>query len=258
MMVAITKITNLTLKADLAAGELTKFSSPTAYAETISGEAAVPDTWKVSHNIQVTWSEGQKVVVRAVGGTYRKEGSKASISGLLDVSKYSFGIHGKLSIGPKAKPDAVSLSVRVGNIPSVQNKKADLIIDFSDTVDGGDPSSIKLNELVAWLKDKSGDEDADVVFPEADGADGAQPKNFEIVFKKFYYNITQNTFDFDVESKDKDDEGKASEIVFGNFTIKKVGFRVTNVAAAFEEANTEEAKVRTLPAAIKKKQLDAI
>jgi hypothetical protein len=254
MMVAITKITNLTLKVDLDAGELTKFSSPTAYAETISGEAAVPDTWKVSHNIQVIWSEGQKAVVRAVGGTCTKEGSKTTISGLLDVSKYSFGVHGKLSIGPKTNPDAVSLSVRVGNIPSVQNKKADWIIDFSDTVDGGDPSSIKLIELIEWVKDKSGDADADVVFPETEGAGAAsQPKNFEIVFKKFYYNITQNTFDFDVESKDKDGEGKPSEIVFGNFTIKKVGFRVTNVAAAYEETNAEEAKVRTLPAAIKKK-----
>jgi len=255
MAVTITKIRNLTLKVDLATNELTKFSSPTVYAETISGEATVPDTWKVTHNIQVTWSEGQKVVTRAVGGTCTKEGAKATISGLLDVSKYSFGVHGKLSIGPKTKPDAVSLSVRVGNIPSVQNKKADWIIDFSDTVDGGDPSSIKLNELVAWLKDKSGDEDADVVFPETDEADGAvQPKNFEIVFKKFYYNITQNTFDFDVESKDKDDEGKASEIKFGNFTIKKVGFRVTNAPVPVEEAKAgEEDNVRTLPAANKKK-----
>jgi hypothetical protein len=250
MEVTITTIRNLTLKADLAVAEVAKFSNQTGYSETISGEATIPNNWKTTHNIQVKWGDDKTVVTRAVNGSITKEGTKVSINGLIDVSKYSFGINGKLSIGPKNKPDAVSLSVRVGNIPSAQNKKADWIIDFSDTVDGGDPSTIKLNELVEWIKDKSGDTDVEVEFPKAEEAktDADKPENFEIEFKKFYYNITQNTFDFNVESKD------GNEMRFGAFTIKKVGFRVTNAPLAFEEPKAvEDGKVKTLPVADKKK-----
>jgi len=244
MAVTIKTIRNLTLKDDLAPAEAAKFSNQTAYSETISGEAEIPDTWKPAHNIQVLWSEGNKVVTRAISGTLAKEAKKVTISELVDVSKYSFGINGQLAIGPKTKPEAVLLSVRVGNLPSVQNPKADWIIDFSDNEDGAPGTSIKLNELVDWIKDKSDDADAAVEFPEKEGeAEDKQPKNFEIEFKKFYYNITQNTFDFNVESKD------GNEMTFGKFTIKKVGFRVTNAPLAVK---TEEEGVKILPNAVKK------
>ncbi|OXG04184.1 hypothetical protein BC749_102870 [Flavobacterium araucananum] len=239
MALNIKKIENLSLKAELKSVDISKFSHQTEYSETISIALAVTEAWDPQDNIGVIWEEDGKEVIRAVGGTLEKKGKEATISGLESVSKYSFDVNGQLSIGPKDKPDAVSLSVRVGNIRSAKNPKADTIINFSDTEDGATESSIKLNDLVDWIKDKSGDTEV-VKFPEKDNVDAAkQPKNFEIVFKKFYYNITQKTFDINVQSKED------NEIKFGAFTITKVGFRVTNTPVTFKE----EKKLKVVPTA---------
>ncbi len=47
-------------------------------------------------------------------------------------------------------------------------------------------------------------------------------KDFEIIFNEFHFNMTSKTFKFDVQSK------KDQSITFGNFTLKEVGFLVTN------------------------------
>lgn len=241
MALNIKKIENLSLKAELKSVDISKFSHQTEYSDTISIALAVTEAWDPQDNIGVIWEEDGKEVIRAVGGTLEKKGKEATISGLESVSKYSFDVNGQLSIGPKDKPDAVSLSVRVGNIRSAKNPKADTIINFSDTEDGATESSIKLNDLVDWIKDKSGDTEV-VKFPEKEGLDEKspdQPKNFEIVFKKFYYNITQKTFDINVQSKEN------NEIKFGAFKITKVGFRVTNTPVTFKE----DKKLKVVPTA---------
>lgn len=217
MALKITEIKNLTTSAIVAEADLTNFSFEGTSTDTITIKGDIPE-WNSTDNIQVTWTDGVKAGGRAVSGMLDKENKK--ITGLLDVSKYSVSINGQLGIGPEANPEAVLVSVRIGNIPSERNPKADLIIDFSDKQDGAPGTSIKLNDLVGWIQGKSGDKTA-VSFPPAQ-SDGKDIKNYEIEFKEFYYNITQNTFDFNVQSKDGD------EMKFGNFTIKKAGFRVTN------------------------------
>lgn len=254
MALKITKITNLSSKKDLVA-DLTKFNHQTEYSDTIIAEVTSADNWDEGDNVQVIWSEGAKEVIRAVGGTFESKAGKITISGLESVSKYSFDVNGQLLIGPENKlPSPVVLSVRIGNIRSAKNPKGDSIINFSDKEDGAPGTSIKLKELVDWIKEKSEDTET-VAFPEQEGADADaanQPKNLEIEFKEFYYNITQKTFDFNVQSK------ADTQMTFGNFTIKKVGFRVTNTPVTLEKAKDEtkgleDGKVKTLPAADKKK-----
>jgi hypothetical protein len=238
MALKITKIRNLTAKKDLKADDLTKFNHQTEYSDTISTEVTIAENWNSNDNIQVEWSEGTELI-RAVGGTFKKVGAIVTISGLDSVSKYSFDVNGQLSIGPEANPDAVVLSVRIGNRPSAQNPKADLIINFSDTEDGAPGTSIKLNQLVDWIKGKAGDTEV-VEFPKKEGGDPAsQPENFEIEFKKLYYNITQNTFDINVQSK------ADTQMTFGNFTIKKVGFRVTNTPVTLDSKTLEDGKAKS-------------
>lgn len=217
MAVTITEIKNLTTSATVDAAALANFSFKGTATDTITIKGDAPD-WKPTDNIQVTWTDGAKAGGRAVSGMLDKENKV--ITGLVDVSKYSVSVNGQLGIGPETKPDAVLVSVRIGNIPSEKNPKGDLIIDFSDKQDGAPGTAIKLNELVGWIQGKSGDKTA-VSFPPGQG-DGKDVKDYEIEFKEFYYNVTQNTFDFNVQSKE------GNEIKFGNFTIKKAGFRVTN------------------------------
>lgn len=216
MAVTIKEIQNLTTPAKVADADLVNFSFKEGSTDTIIIKGDAPN-WKPTDNIQVIWSDGANTG-RAVNGMLDK--ANKTITGLVDVSKYSVSVNGQLEIGPESKPDAVVVSVRIGNIPSEKNPKADLIIDFSDKQDGAPGTSVKLNELVGWIQGKSGDETV-VRYPE--GKDGGKEiKDFEIEFKEFYYNVTQNTFDFNVQSK------QGNEMKFGNFTIKKVGFRITN------------------------------
>ena len=219
MAVTISEIQNLTTSDVLSNEDIAKFNNATAYAATIEAKD-VTSTWKASDNIQVTWSNGNKVVTRAVNGTIAVADGKCTISGLVDVSKYSVGLNGQIGIGPKTNPEAVLVSVRIGNIPTANNPKADWIIDFSDKQESAPGTSIKLNELVEWIQGKSNDTTA-VSFPPVKAGE-KEIKDYTIEFKDFYYNATQNTFDFNVQSKDGD------TIQFGNFSIKKAGFRVTN------------------------------
>lgn len=222
MATKIAEIKNLTNNTVIENSELAKFDNQTTFSGIITNTSAAVANWNdfdENDNIQVIWKNtaGNKVICRAVGGKITKDGTKVTISGLMNVSEYSVGINGQLGIGPAANPEAVLLSVRIGNL----NPPKDWIIDFSDTEDGAPGSSIKLKELVGWIQGKTGDNNPDSIkYPDIEGDKDAS--DFLIEFKDFYFNITQKTFDFNVESKDGD------EIIFGDFTIKKVGFRVTN------------------------------
>jgi hypothetical protein len=225
MAVAITAIKNLRTSALLSEENVKKFDNQTAYSSTILADGITSD-WIPSDNIQVTWKDADKVIARAVGGSMTIDGTKYTISGLIDVSNYKFGLNGEIEIGPKDKSEpAVVVSVRIGNIPSVKNPKEDWIIDFSDKEDGKPGSSIKLKNLVGWIQDKAGDT-AKPTYPEI-GKD-KEPGDLEIIFREFYFNTTQNTFDFNVETKNGD------EFKFGNFTIKKAGFRITNTPVVID------------------------
>ncbi|WP_166922465.1 hypothetical protein [Flavobacterium poyangense] len=226
MAVTIKEIKNLTNSALVPDTDLGKFDNKTDFSPIISADGIATLNWKPSDNIQVTWSDGTTVKARAVNGSISQEGTKYTISGLTDVSKYSFGINGELEIGPTDNSEpAATVSVRIGNLPSAKNKKADWLIDFSDKEGGQHGSNIKLKSLVNWIQNKTGDSSTPT-YPELGG--GKKPAEMTIVFNEFYFNITQNTFDFDVTTK------QGEEITFGNFTIKNAGFRVTNNPIAFE------------------------
>lgn len=230
---AITKIENLSnnIAPITDAAELAKFDSKDAFAEKITATGVTAATWATfataNDNIQVTWSNGATVVSRAVGGTFAQTGTTVTISGLANASKYSVGVNGQLLIGPEGQDDAAAIvNVRMGNLVTKINPKGDWIIDFSDKTDDAGGSSINLKVLIDWIKRNTGDTGAVPELPPVKGEDGVakKPEDFIIEFKDFYYNITQKTFDFWVTSKD------GQTITFGAFTIKKVGFRVTNIA----------------------------
>jgi hypothetical protein len=228
----ITEIKNLSsnIPAITEATELAKFDSNGTFAEKITAENVTAATWTnfatANDNIQVTWANGATVVYRAVGGTFALSGTTVTISGLANASKYSVGINGQLAIGPEGNDAAAAiLNVRMGNLVTKINTKGDWIIDFSDRIDDAGGSEINLKVLIDWITKNTGDTAAPQL-PDIKGEDGTtkKPEDFIILFKDFYYNITQKTFDFWVTSK----EGQT--IKFGAFTIKKVGFRVTNIA----------------------------
>lgn len=228
----ITEIKNLSsnIPAITEATELAKFDSNGTFAEKITAENVTAATWTnfatANDNIQVTWANGATVVYRAVGGTFALSGTTVTISGLANASKYSVGINGQLAIGPEGNDAAAAiLNVRMGNLVTKVNTKGDWIIDFSDRIDDAGGSEINLKVLIDWITKNTGDTAAPQL-PDIKGEDGTskKPEDFIILFKDFYYNITQKTFDFWVTSK----EGQT--IKFGAFTIKKVGFRVTNIA----------------------------
>ncbi len=228
----ITEIKNLSsnIPAITDANELTKFDSNGTFAEKITAENVTAATWTnfatANDNIQVTWANGATVVYRAVGGTFALNGTTVTISGLANASKYSVGINGQLAIGPEGNDAAAAiLNVRMGNLVTKLNTKGDWIIDFSDKTDEAEGSEINLKVLIDWITRNTGDT-ATPQLPDIKGEDGTskKPEDFIILFKDFYYNITQKTFDFWVTSK------QGQTIKFGAFTIKKVGFRVTNIA----------------------------
>jgi hypothetical protein len=234
MPTTIAEIKNLT-KGSAAisdAAELAKFDSGAEFTVKITANNATAATWagfaSPNDNVQVTWKDGEKVVARGVDGRFAISGTTVTISGLTNASKFSLGLNGQIAIGPKDKEaEAALLSVRMGNIVTTQNPSGDWIIDFSDKTDGATGSEINLKVLIDWLKDTTGDTPDENLLPEMKGETGTKskkPEDFIIEFKNFYFNITKKTFDFWVVSKD------GQTVKFGNFTIKKVGFRVTNVA----------------------------
>ncbi|GGH59185.1 hypothetical protein HNQ91_000578 [Filimonas zeae] len=248
MPTTIKLIKNLTTKKEAPPAELTKFDIQAGFADTITAAGFTATAWADfagdNDNIQVTWQdETEKLIARGVGGRFAIKEGKIVISGLKNASKYSAEVSGELAIGPKGDDKAAALlRVRIGNMVSDTNKSGDTIINFSDKTDsvaGG--SEINLKVLIDWILESSKDKTSKPELPKIEDGNGGvkKPEDFVIVFKNFYYNITQNTFDFWVESK------AGSEITFGNFTIKKAGFRVTNMAATAEVKE----KPKALPAA---------
>jgi len=237
MPTKIKEVKNLTQSSKAAItddNELKKFDNATAFAEKIVATGVTAATWDgfaaPNDNIQVTWADGTKVMARGVSGRCAVDGTTVTISALSNASKYSMGLNGQIAIGPN-ETKAALLSVRMGNIVTKQNPSGDWIIDFSDKTDGAEGSEINLKELIDWLSKNSGDKPDDKLLPDMKSEGGVEkkPEDFIIQFKNFYFNITQKTFDFWVASKD------GQTIKFGDFTIQKVGFRVTNVAIQIEK-----------------------
>ncbi|WP_452600605.1 hypothetical protein [Pontimicrobium sp. MEBiC06410] len=247
MAITISEIKNLTKGTTTAITDKPKlkdFDKQGTFSATIVNKKATLTDWdgfEAGDNIQVIWKDGTKVVARGVGGTIKKEGTEAgevviTISDLTDVSKYSVGLNGQMEIGEEGNPSKAALvSVRIGNLKTKENPKADWIIDFSDKTGKAEGSEIDVKTLIAWIQKKTGDNNKPELpaIKDKDGNDKSV-EDFIIEFKDFYYNITQKVFDFNIASKE------GNEITFGDFTIKNVGFRVTNNAVTIEETTEEE------------------
>ena len=242
MSVKINEIKNLTTgKVISDAAENGKFDVQESFSETIIASDVDAEKWKgfsdATNNIQVSWTgDGDKVIARGVGGRFEIKEKKVTIKGLVNASKYGVGINGELLIGPEDKKEVAVLRVRVGNLVTKQNPSGDWIIDFSDKTDSEEGSGINLQQLIDWIKEKTKDDVQPDIPPikEEGDEEAKEPKDFNILFKNFYFNITQRTFDFWVVSKGDE------SITFGDFTIRKVGFRVTNVATAAAPPALEE------------------
>ena len=242
----ITEINNLTKSTTIsiagtnkvAQTELDKFVvSPGG--DQVVGTALLPATMPAAFatatdNIQVTWTDDATKTHRAVGGKLSVAGTTATISNLVDVSQYNVGLTGELAIGP-TDATAALVSVSIGNL----NPARDWIIDFSDKTNGAKGSEIKLQALIDWIREKNKDQGTEIALPDIkksgeQEAKKIDPKDFTIVFNSFYFNITQKTFDFWVSSK------AGESITFGDFTINRVGFRVTNVPVALPAAGDKK------------------
>lgn len=244
MATTITEIRNLTKNTTIDPTKLIGFDSQEMFSDTITNDKATKKDWTSfatnTDNIQVTWKDGEKVIARAVGGRIKIEGKTGegngiiTISDLMDVSGLSLGLNGQIEIAPKESTDPTPtavISVRVGNI----NERRDWLIDLSDKKDGAPGTSVRLDSLVAWAQGQTGDT-TDVALPstgEDDPANKPALKDFTVEFNQLHFNITQKTFDIDVSSK------KGDEIKFGNFTIKNVGFRLTNETVEISEKTKE-------------------
>jgi hypothetical protein len=233
----VTEIRNLTQATPLET-ELTKFklskdgNSFKVVAKDVTDEEIKEDFAEAEDNIQVTWTDNGGKTHRAVRGRLVLKDKTATISNLLDVSKYRAQVSGKLGIGPNSNPNAAQISVSIGNL----NEEQDWIINLSDKQDGDTGSAINFKALIEWINTKNKEEGRKLEPPtdsaSTEGNDGKKSLNdFTIEFKEFYFNITQKTFDIWVASKADE------EIAFGAFTIKKVSVRVTNV---YEPSQTSD------------------
>ncbi|MCW3122812.1 MAG: hypothetical protein JWQ38_2304 [Flavipsychrobacter sp.] len=235
----IFEIKDITLSRvlDISKAELKKLSPQDTFSKTVSGEIVLGGTPPAeTNNIQVIWAlvkdNKPKTKYRGVGGslTYDAATKEFSITGLKNVSKLSLGVSGILDIGPvpvvgQPKPVVAHLNVSIGNL----NKEGDWIINLSKKDKDGEGSYIKLNALIDWAKTKApiDDEVSTLELPtegseEAPVAVQKKPEDFTIMFNDMYINITNKTFRFDVQSK------AGEEMTFGNFTIRDIGFIVTN------------------------------
>jgi hypothetical protein len=241
MAASIKEIINLSRSgenAKMPAAKVALFSPANMMSESVTSSKltdAADKSWaegfaKDNDNIQVTWTDGaaKPQLTRAIAGNYAydKETGVITISELQDASKYRFNLNGKIEIGPvkeelKAANPPVSISVRLGNMITEANPKGDTIIDFSDKTDGAKGTQIELAALIDWIGDKSGDTDGKLELPS--GSDDAAVNKCKIEFKQFYFNITQKTFDFSVQTA----EGTSFQI--GSFTIKQAAIQFTNV-----------------------------
>lgn len=219
----ITKIDNLTKKTTFEdAAEVAKFTISASGDKASNGPALDiaknVDFATEKDNIQVTWTEGT-TEHRSLGGVYVLTGTSATISGLVDVSQFSVGVTGELEIGKDTS--IAKLNISIGNL----NAHREWIIDFSNQRDGATGSEINLQALIDWIRTKNKDLPVTDDLPPVSKSDGtvAPVKDFIIQFKQFYFNIDRKTFDFWVQSKE------GGNLKFGEFELKSVGFRVTNV-----------------------------
>ena len=250
----ITKIKNLSNSAELSEDDLKKFVD-TKFSDTITSTKAIEAIdWSAADNIEVTWTqeEGDKVTTRAVGGSWSSDSKKANIKGLVDVSKYSISVNGKLDLeievvdpkdsANKIKEKLATLSVRMGNLPTSQNPSNDWRIDLTDKEDGRDGSTIKVEKLIAWMSTKiePGNLPKDLSSANIPGKDSGNEvekiKSLEIVIENFNINITEGTFDVNMKSS------VDSKLVIGAFTISDVGLRLTNRAIVESSDSSKKLK----------------
>lgn len=244
--ITIAKVRNITTGTDITI-DASKLSSQQFFSADLTGTLTTAPTPlpASTDDIQVIWQqkkdqEPATTKFRAVGGTmsYDATTKLVTITGLKDVSKVKVGLSGVLDIGPAPteqvpNPEVARISVRIGNI----NELNQWIMDFSAKSDAAPEGSyIKLKALLDWVKDKA-PTDGDADLPQV-GAEGSQsaldPSTFTIVFNEFHFNIDRKTFNIDISSKAGD------SITFGAFTIRQVGFRVTNEPYNYNDTGDEE------------------
>ncbi len=176
--------------------------------------------------LQVSWTDEDGKKYRAIGGkySYDEEEGKVTIKKLKIVPGIGIGFTGQLKIGPK---DEITVNVNIGNR---SNEDRDWIINFSDHADGAAGTSINLKALIDWIKGKTGDTDAEIKIPKVEGEEiDLKLDKFKVLFKKFEYNVTKKIFNFQVENESSD------ALHFGDFTLEKVGFSISNEPLAKKE-----------------------
>lgn len=176
---------------------------------------------------RVDWTD-DKGDNKAKGFEHSYENKTFTLSNLEPVPGFGLSINGKLEIKDPAAadsdPSSAIISVRMGNMGKGTNRQ--WVIDLSDRQDGNPPSSLNLSALIKWVKAKSKEQSEPEIDPEIKTADGTPLKDklqtFIINFEQFHFNITKKTFDIDIRS------AEGSEITFGAFILKEVGFQLTN------------------------------
>jgi hypothetical protein len=173
---------------------------------------------------RVDWTD-EKGSNQARGFEHEYKDKKFTLSNLEPVSSFGLNINGKLEIkDPDNTAATAVISVRMGNMGKGTNRQ--WVIDLSDRQDGNPPSSLNVSALIKWVKGKSGETTEPEIDPEIKTSDGTPLKDklrtFIVNFEQFHFNITKKTFDIDIRS------AAGSEITFGAFTLKEVGFQLTN------------------------------
>ncbi|KAA3640101.1 MAG: hypothetical protein DWQ02_02580 [Bacteroidetes bacterium] len=205
--------------------------------------------------VNVVWKENEgSDEITAVLGVFTKTDSGATITGLSLKGKFQFQFFGVMEIEDpnnaealkRAKASAADvgktadeitsaptarISISVGNM----NPDGDWIIDLSNSQVEGGGSYIDIRALIDWVKSKDTSLTKDPALPDSQevvlkdknnqSLDLPTIEKYRIEFKDFWYNITKKTFKIDVQSKSGD------ELTIGAFTIKQLGFTLTNDAS---------------------------
>lgn len=176
---------------------------------------------------RVEWTD-DKGTNKAKGLEHSYADKTFTLSNLEPALSFGLNLNGKLeikdpSLPPDGAPTAI-INVRMGNMG--QGTKQQWVIDLSDKQDDNPPSSLNVSALIKWVKAKADEKDDPALDSEITTSDGKPLKDqladFVIEFEQFHFNISKKTFDIDIRSK------KGSEITFKMFTLKEVGFQLTN------------------------------
>lgn len=176
---------------------------------------------------RIDWDD-DKGSNKAKGFEHSYENKTFTLSNVEPVASFGLNINGKLEIkDPKVPPEGAPtaiISVRMGNMGKGTNRQ--WVIDLSDKQDGNPPSNLNVSALISWAKAKANEQSEPEIDPEIKTGDGVALKDklqtFIVNFEQFHFNITKKTFDIDIRSTE------GSEITFGAFTLKEVGFQLTN------------------------------